>query len=780
MLLRKVEKVSSAAEVISRRLASAGVLTRCAILSFVLLHWSFGVQNAERKTNNSIMDHPYNGVRLQRHNSLPCKHHRRHQHPQRDSPTFPTKMSLKVSSSSMPQLTSSKSQRRRQVLSPTNLLSLRVPLFMSSSKTNPYVGSFRHAPPTSIPNLATAAAAGASSSKSPYVGWFRHAPPSTGTGTTQNTKLYRYLAGRRGDTRCCPGSATCGSSCSSSKLSFQEHERHHSFLLSPPQQQLLQVLRSPEDECLTWVKILEVLEQQQSKKRSTCSASLKTMTAPEYFISGHLRGGGGHYDNPAEDDDGDYFSGSSATLKILAKLGSWFLFPLAYDAESCGYYNDHKLLTSSEGHPPPKKQKEEEKDDPLDQQFLWTGKGRSQRLNLPPSLSTAGILQEEDDEESDDEDDDSSSASSCSTTSTSSSMPLGHLVQPRHSSSLPPSPTLLSRPPPELEVSVSEIAQAYYAHQTTSSVLVEEPSSTTSFHPHHGSSAGLNTWGSNSSSGSGSRLDYVITQIDIARMARNASRHLDVESILHLPTITYQSPPRRLKSNSKTTATPLSASKRSTTSSQATTMAGTKTNTKEFWSWMMVASSPIPEEGMSDNDQEGDQDNDQAVTICSTQEEEDEYEQEEEQPQDHVCVICLEHFVAGDRLRVLPCNHSFHVGCIDRWLSGSHSHEECFTSGCPTCKKRPRTTTSLQQSSSRSPSLSGAAGSVVAASSAIPSFVPCGFITTTTTRTTQEDAEAPQGTNDDLNGSHPSWAFAQLGSAMARSAWSTSSSISYD
>ena len=54
-----------------------------------------------------------------------------------------------------------------------------------------------------------------------------------------------------------------------------------------------------------------------------------------------------------------------------------------------------------------------------------------------------------------------------------------------------------------------------------------------------------------------------------------------------------------------------------------------------------------------------------------------------------ICVICLEHFVEGDRLRVLPCDHSFHVSCIDHWLSGSHSHDECFTAGCPTCKKRP-------------------------------------------------------------------------------------------
>ena len=32
------------------------------------------------------------------------------------------------------------------------------------------------------------------------------------------------------------------------------------------------------------------------------------------------------------------------------------------------------------------------------------------------------------------------------------------------------------------------------------------------------------------------------------------------------------------------------------------------------------------------------------------------------------CVICLEDFVDGEELRVLPCNHAFHVACIDEWL----------------------------------------------------------------------------------------------------------------
>ncbi|KAE8673951.1 RING-H2 finger protein ATL78 [Hibiscus syriacus] len=46
---------------------------------------------------------------------------------------------------------------------------------------------------------------------------------------------------------------------------------------------------------------------------------------------------------------------------------------------------------------------------------------------------------------------------------------------------------------------------------------------------------------------------------------------------------------------------------------------------------------------------------------------------------DSECVICLSDFTRGDRVRILPmCNHGFHVGCIDKWLS-SHS-------SCPKCR----------------------------------------------------------------------------------------------
>lgn len=43
------------------------------------------------------------------------------------------------------------------------------------------------------------------------------------------------------------------------------------------------------------------------------------------------------------------------------------------------------------------------------------------------------------------------------------------------------------------------------------------------------------------------------------------------------------------------------------------------------------------------------------------------------------CVICLEEYVHGDKVRMLPCNHGFHVPCIDNWLS-----RKPF---CPICKR---------------------------------------------------------------------------------------------
>ena len=42
------------------------------------------------------------------------------------------------------------------------------------------------------------------------------------------------------------------------------------------------------------------------------------------------------------------------------------------------------------------------------------------------------------------------------------------------------------------------------------------------------------------------------------------------------------------------------------------------------------------------------------------------------------CSICLEDFQCGDVVRTLPCFHSFHKECIDRWLGNKPI--------CPICK----------------------------------------------------------------------------------------------
>ena len=43
------------------------------------------------------------------------------------------------------------------------------------------------------------------------------------------------------------------------------------------------------------------------------------------------------------------------------------------------------------------------------------------------------------------------------------------------------------------------------------------------------------------------------------------------------------------------------------------------------------------------------------------------------------CYICLSQFEEGDQVRILPCDHEFHRGCIDKWLLDVQST-------CPCCR----------------------------------------------------------------------------------------------
>ena len=48
-------------------------------------------------------------------------------------------------------------------------------------------------------------------------------------------------------------------------------------------------------------------------------------------------------------------------------------------------------------------------------------------------------------------------------------------------------------------------------------------------------------------------------------------------------------------------------------------------------------------------------------------------------PAHDACPICLSEFVYGDVVKILPCNHMFHMDCLDPWYLKQ-------SASCPVCK----------------------------------------------------------------------------------------------
>ena len=640
------------------------------------------------------MDSPNISIRIRRHESLPCH-------------GLPRTHNIMHSSSAK---ASSGQQRSNRMCAKASVLIGRR---LGATKNNPYVGSFRHAPPTSLrsmaasslPSLSSRKEVAASSSSvflspsfafaenSPYVGWFRHAPPVFSP--------YQYL-----------GSSASGMKSKNNKTNSNKRA---AGTTTPPRNKSSIVQHK--------VNLDSLLELDRWHQQLTSllvgvgndDTAKNTPLLLRQIINGRLLGGSGKKDGRLDrsmtntSDNTNIIQRcnnmhqpntsrmpplplSSATEMrhhpgyrntVLSRLTSWLPFPLIYAEDDC----DH------------------------DYGYLH-GKNTTSGLKFLPSRSI-----EIDSDENDDDDDDYSSASSVD-------------YDPCGESSVPEgvTPEMEREFSTEANLSVSEIAEAYYAHQLLDERRRRSNSDATTSSQQSGlsSSALHHTTDFNytEEEDTGQRLDYEITQMDIARMARNASRHLDVDSILNLPTIVY-----RKRRSPHHVCAPIHED-RNDLSAQGSTLIikGTESDTsilsEDGWSFMMVSDM---KPSVVDNSVEKssnssfylDEDNKATATTATT---------------DDMCVICLEHFRDGDRLRVLPCDHSFHVGCIDRWLSGTHSHNECFTAGCPTCKKRP---------SIRSP-------------------LPSSSLEVSTLDVT-ETAER------DMSGSVPSWAFTNLGSVMAMS-----------
>jgi len=57
----------------------------------------------------------------------------------------------------------------------------------------------------------------------------------------------------------------------------------------------------------------------------------------------------------------------------------------------------------------------------------------------------------------------------------------------------------------------------------------------------------------------------------------------------------------------------------------------------------------------------------------------DVHTEDEEEGNGSMCAICLDGFQCHDELRQLPCQHQFHVSCVDDWLR--------INKKCPLCKR---------------------------------------------------------------------------------------------
>mmetsp|Transcript_23258 Transcript_23258/g.34453 ORF Transcript_23258/g.34453 Transcript_23258/m.34453 type:complete len:532 (+) Transcript_23258:312-1907(+) len=229
-----------------------------------------------------------------------------------------------------------------------------------------------------------------------------------------------------------------------------------------------------------------------------------------------------------------------------------------------------------------------------------------------------------------------------------------------------------------------------------------------------------------------SNLYQSISSIDSEEVRSSSTggtqRHLDIESILRLPTMTYEEESSHgVVSSINTYDTDGGKSIKVGEEEVHHVPVGPERSGKALeWSWITVPKDPSHSMEFIESLVEPNLDHHHHF-------------------KDENCVICLDKFQCGDRLRILPCHHRFHTSCIDKWLSGSFSHDDCMNALCPTCKSDPAVQVPDEAHFAQGQSI----GSIVSDGSLVDMC----------------DDDSMQSMN--LDGSLPSWSFALLGSKIA-------------
>mmetsp|Transcript_10737 Transcript_10737/g.22553 ORF Transcript_10737/g.22553 Transcript_10737/m.22553 type:complete len:446 (+) Transcript_10737:478-1815(+) len=190
------------------------------------------------------------------------------------------------------------------------------------------------------------------------------------------------------------------------------------------------------------------------------------------------------------------------------------------------------------------------------------------------------------------------------------------------------------------------------------------------------------------------RLDYIVTQIDVSRMARSVSNRLDVESINRLPTVVFQKDDPLIcpsysggddgSEGNIHGGAPLIEDYFNDVDNRESHDFNDRTPN---FSWMVVPEDPREDEVTRMSSSIQALAVPESISICSSHHSNDIVNETVECLSMYEnCVICRDAFQDGDCLRVLPCQHLFHCGCIDKWMLQGHPTDEWLSRGCPMCK----------------------------------------------------------------------------------------------